>query len=67
MWSHPVLEAVMRDFNITSSVLVHLGAFNLETLKPILLVGTAPYLPKLGRSMTRLERLAMSQNEAPLV
>ena len=41
---------------------LELGCFGLESQKPILLVGTAPYLEALARNMSKLERAAMKRH-----
>ena len=46
-------------YSITT--LVHLGSFSLESLKPIYLVGSAPWLAHLSRTMTASERQAMKR------
>ena len=41
---------------------MEVGAFDIRNKKPLLLVGTAPYLQQLRRSMTPSEKYAMQHN-----
>ncbi len=60
MFTHPIMSKLFAEIaNVRA--LVHLGAFSLESLKPIYLVGSAPWIANLTRTMTPTERLAMKR------
>jgi hypothetical protein len=58
MWNHPLMSQLIAEVKPLSA-LVQLGAYSLESMKPLTLVGTGPWLENMARKMTRLEKLAM--------
>jgi hypothetical protein len=65
MWDHPDLKRVLEDArHPVFRVDMDLGAWSLDNQKPTTLVGTAPWLPQLGRRMSQSERLALKMNDA---
>ncbi len=62
-WDHPHWRKVLQRYrHILHEVVVHGGCYNLESQKPLKLVGTAPYLQQLARTMTPAERALMRGN-----
>ena len=60
MWNHPMMAKVLKRFgHLISTVNPEMGAWSLETPKPSILKGTAPYFSKLGRRMDAAERLVL--------
>lgn len=57
MWSHPLMERVLTRFgDQIDSVTADMGSWSLETLKPSVFKGTAPYLKQLGRRANSCDR-----------
>lgn len=57
MWKHPMMARVLQRFEaLITTVTADMGAWSLETLKPSVLKGTAPYLHQLARRASGFDR-----------
>lgn len=65
MFDHPMLSRFLQKLgSLVTKVELHMGCFNLELSKPTILLGWAPYLEKLQRRMTPLERFWMNRTKS---
>jgi len=64
MWQHPRMAKFLDRFGChITTIKMQMGSYSLQSPKDTTLVGTPPYMTRLARNMTAVEREAMKQQQ----